>query len=58
MIKAQADVMDKQVDTYNAETDRVKVMVDAKRYDADIDIKQAKLQVDMIGKMQQRQSRL
>jgi len=51
MIKAQADVMDKQVDTYNAETDRVKVMVDAKRYDADIDIKQAKLQVDMIGKM-------
>ena len=54
MIKAQADVMDKQVDTYNAETDRMKVMVDAKRYDADIDIKQAKLQVDMMGKMQQR----
>ena len=54
MIKAQADVMDKQVDTYNAETDRMKVMVDAKRYDADIDIKQAKLQVDMIGKVQNR----
>jgi len=34
----------------------MKVMVDAKRYDADIDIKQAKLQVDMMGKMQQRPS--
>jgi hypothetical protein len=47
MIKAQADMMDKQVDTYNAETDRMKVMIDAKRYGADIEIKQAKLQVDM-----------
>ena len=40
-VKAQAQMMDKQVDQFNAETSRMKVMVDAEKAGADINFKQA-----------------
>jgi len=51
-IKAQAQIMDKQVDQFNAETSRMKVMVDAEKAGADINIKQADLQLKAMGQLQ------
>lgn len=50
-IKAQAQVMDKQVDQFNAETSRMKVMVDAEKAGADINFKQADLQLKAMGQL-------
>lgn len=54
--KANADLMDKQVDMFNAETDRMKVMVDAQKAGADIRLKEGKLQLDAMGQMNVLQS--
>lgn len=50
-VKAQAQMMDKQVDQFNAETSRMKVMVDAEKAGADINFKQADLQLKAMGQL-------
>lgn len=50
-MEAQASILDKQVDLINAETGRMKVMVDAEKAGADIRLKEGKLQLDAIGQV-------
>lgn len=50
-MKAEAQIMDKQVDQFNAETSRMKVMVDAEKAGADINFKQADLQLKAMGQL-------
>lgn len=48
-IKGQAQVMDKQIKQYTAETGRMSVLVDAKKAGADIDAKKVDLQIKAMG---------
>ena len=48
--------MDKQVDMFNAETNRMKVMIDAEKVGADISIKQFDSRMKAMGMMQNAQS--
>ncbi len=50
-MEAQAQMIDKQVDQFNAETSRMKVMVDAEKAGADINFKQADLQLKAMGQL-------
>ena len=50
-MKAQAQLLDKQVDQFNAETSRMDVMVKAEKAGADINFKQADLQLKAMGQL-------
>ena len=56
MMKAQASLIDKQVDQFNAETSRMKVMIDAEKVGADINMKRFDSQMKVMGMMQNAQS--
>lgn len=48
-IKAQADVMDKQIDQFNAETQRVKVLGDLQYKDVQLEQKQIEMQLKAVS---------
>lgn len=50
-MEAMASLQDKKVDQFNAETSRMKVMIDAEKVGADINLKQADLQIKAMGSL-------